>query len=55
MLFSDFKERGFFMKKIISAVLTLSLLCTGITAFADGPRGGQRGGGGVDKSGDTEL
>ena len=40
MLFSDFKERGFFMKKIISAVLTLSLLCTGITAFADGPRGG---------------
>ena len=55
MMFSDFKERGFFMKKIISAVLTLSLLCTGITAFADGPRGGQRGGGGVDKSGDTEL
>ena len=55
MMFSGFKERGFFMKKIISAVLTLSLLCTGITAFADGPRGGQRGGGGVDKSGDTEL
>ena len=54
-MFSGFKERGFFMKKIISAVLTLSLLCTGITAFADGPRGGQRGGGGVDKSGDTEL
>ena len=43
------------MKKIISFVLVLSLLCTGISAFADGPRGGNRGGGGVDKSSDAEL
>ena len=43
------------MKKIISFVLVLSLLCTGISAYADGPRGGNRGGGGVDKSSDAEL
>lgn len=43
------------MKRIISFVLAVSLLCGGVTAFADGPRGGNRGGGGVDKSGDTEL
>lgn len=42
------------MKKIIPIVLVLSLLCTGISAFADGPRGGNRGGG-VDKSSDAEL
>ena len=43
------------MKKIISFVLVLSLLCTGISAYAEGPRGGNRGGGGVDKSSDAEL
>ena len=43
------------MKKNISFVLVLSLLCTGISAYADGPRGGNRGGGGVDKSSDAEL
>lgn len=43
------------MEKIISFVLVLSLLCTGISAYADGPRGGNRGGGGVDKSSDAEL
>ena len=43
------------MKKIISFVLVLSLLYTGISAYADGPRGGNRGGGGVDKSSDAEL
>ena len=43
------------MKKIVSFVLVLSLLCTGISAYADGPRGGNRGGGGVDKSSDAEL
>lgn len=43
------------MKKIISFVLVVSLLCTGISAYADGPRGGNRGGGGVDKSSDAEL
>ncbi len=43
------------MKTIISFVLVLSLLCTGISAYADGPRGGNRGGGGVDKSSDAEL
>ena len=43
------------MKKLIPFVLVLSLLCTCTTAFADGPRGGNRGGGGVDKSGDSEL
>lgn len=43
------------MKKIISFVLVLSLLCMGISAYADGPRGGNRGGGGVDKSSDAEL
>ena len=58
------------MKKIISIVLVLSLLCTVGVAFAEGhgggrggnggPGGGQGGmrggnGGGADKSGDTEL
>ena len=43
------------MKKYIPFVLVLSLLCTCTSAFADGPRGGNRGGGGVDKSGDSEL
>ena len=43
------------MKKIISFVLVLSLLYTGISAYADGLRGGNRGGGGVDKSSDAEL
>ena len=43
------------MKKYIPFVLVLSLLCTCTSAFADGPRGGNRGGGGVDKSGMTEL
>ena len=56
------------MKKIISAVLALSLLFAVGAAFAEGPagRGGNRGpggpggmrggnGGGTDKSGDTEL
>ena len=43
------------MKKFIPFVLVLSLLCTCTSAFADGPRGGNRGGGGVDKSGDSEL
>ena len=54
------------MKKIISMVLALSLLCAAGTAFAEGP-GGMRGGnggpgsmrggngGGTDKSGDAEL
>ena len=41
------------MKKIIPFILVLSLLCTGFSAFADGPRGGN--GGGVDKSADVEL
>ena len=41
------------MKKIIPFILVLSLLCTGVSAFADGPRGGN--GGGVDKSSDAEL
>lgn len=52
------------MKKIISAVLALSLLFAIGAAFAEGPAGrggnrgpgGMRGGnGGMDKSGDTEL
>ena len=57
------------MKKIISMVLALSLLCTVGAAFAEapggrggngGPRGGQGGmrggnGGGTDKSSDSEL
>lgn len=57
------------MKKIISVVLALSLLCTVGLAFAEGPggrggnggpgggQGGMRGGngGGADKSSDTEL
>ena len=57
------------MRKIISMVLALSLLCTVGAAFAEGPggRGGNRGpdggqggmrggnGGGTDKSSDTEL
>ncbi len=54
------------MKKIISMVLALSLLCAAGSAFAEGP-GGMRGGnggpgsmrggngGGTDKSGDAEL
>ena len=57
------------MKKIISVVLAISLLCTVGAAFAEGPggrggnggpgggQGGMRGGngGGTDKSSDTEL
>ena len=57
------------MKKIISVLLAVSLLCTAGAAFAEfpggrggngGPGGGQGGmrggnGGGTDKSGDTEL
>ena len=52
------------MKKILSLILALSLLCVSSLAFAEGPgnhggmggRGGNRGGmGGTDKSGDTEL
>ena len=53
------------MKKLISIGLVLALLCSGMTAFADGgpgngqrggPGGGMRGGnGGVDKSSDSEL
>ena len=57
------------MKKIISIVLAISLLCTVGAAFAEGPggrggnggpggeQGGMRGGngGGTDKSSDTEL
>ena len=58
------RRRMFLMKKIISMVLALSLLCTVCAAFAEGPggrggngggQGGMRGGngGGTDKSGDT--
>ena len=53
------------MKKLISIGVVLALLCSGMTAFADGgpgnvqhggPGGGMRGGnGGVDKSVDSEL
>lgn len=49
------------MKQIISIILTLSLLCIGSLAVAEGQRGpggrGGRGGagGGTDKSGDAEL
>ena len=54
------------MKKFISLVLAVSLLCTVGAVFAEGPggrggnggrQGGMRGGngGGTDKSGDTEL
>ena len=54
------------MKKILSMVLTLSLLCTAAVAFGEGPgggrggfggNGGMRGGAGgmTDKSNDTEL
>lgn len=53
------------MKKLISIGVVLALLCSGMTAFADGgpgnvqhggPGGGMRGGnGGVDKSADSEL
>ena len=58
------------MKKIISLVLALSLLCMAGAAFAEGPGGGHGGnggpggghggmrggnGGGNDKSSDTEL
>ena len=48
------------MKKVISLVLALSLLCMAGAAFAEGPgsgHGGMRGGngGGADKSSDTEL
>ena len=54
------------MKKVISLVLVLSLLCMAGSAFAEGPGGGRGGnggqggmrggnGGGTDKSSDTEL
>ena len=50
------------MKKLISICLLLALLCSGVTAFAEGgpgngQRGGMRGGngGGVDKTSDSEL
>ena len=54
------------MKKILSLILALSLLCAGSLSFAEGVgghdgmgggRGGNRGGmgGGADKSGDAEL
>ena len=44
------------MKKIVSAILALFLLCTVCAAFAEGPGGGCGGrGGGTDKSGDAEL
>ena len=55
------------MKKLLSLVLAISLLCTAGAAFAEGPGGGRGGnggrqggarggnGGGTDKSGDAEL
>lgn len=50
------------MKKLISICLLLTLLCSGVTAFAEGgpgngQRGGMRGGngGGVGKTSDSEL
>ena len=44
------------MKKILSLVLALSMLCTSAAAFGEGPGGGRGGPGGMaDKSGDAEL
>ena len=54
------------MKKVISLVLALSLLCMAGATFAEGPGGGRGGngrqggmrggnGGSTDKSSDTEL
>ena len=43
------------MRKIAPFVLAIAVLIGCVNAFAEGPRGGSRGGGGVDKSSDAEL